>query len=158
MEVLTTDLLRFEELKKKNTELKAVLKSPAIPRSHRLAIVSDVIEKLQLGGDARKVLLVVAEAGRLSELETILEQVRLFRLRTSNRMALRVETATPLASDEARLFEKRFSVMVGADVEASFEVNPDLVGGFRAEIAGKIYDGSVEGWLGNFEEKSAGGM
>jgi len=73
-------------------------------------------------------------------------------LESGNVVSLSVETATSLETDEKKKIEDRFTKILGKKVEASYKVDPALLGGLRVTAAGRTYDGSLTGWLSSFEE------
>jgi F0F1-type ATP synthase delta subunit len=68
-----------------------------------------------------------------------------------------VASSHGLSADEKKSIETRFSKILGNPVEATYLVDPKLVGGVKVTAAGKTYDGTISGWLGQFEEILVGG-
>jgi F0F1-type ATP synthase delta subunit len=65
--------------------------------------------------------------------------------RSLGRTRARVEVVGRLSDQERRQILSEMSVVLGAEVVASFEDNPDLLAGFRVQVGSKIFDGSLVG-------------
>jgi F-type H+-transporting ATPase subunit delta len=68
----------------------------------------------------------------------------------------RVTTALPLDEKQAQVLEQRIGELVGKKVQATFEVDPGVVGGFVARIDGKLFDGSTRNRLAMLKKTMAG--
>lgn len=58
-----------------------------------------------------------------------------------------VVTALPLDDKESKEFSRRLEEMIGRKVVIETQVNPSLLGGFRAKIGDTLIDGSVRSRL-----------
>lgn len=58
-----------------------------------------------------------------------------------------VTTAVPLSKEESEGFSRRLEEMLGRKVIVETQVNPSLLGGFRAKIGDTLIDGSVRNKL-----------
>ena len=118
---------------------------------------SDLVSKAKLSAEALKVLLTLSSAKRLDHLSAISDRLQLILLESANVIALQVETATTLESEEKKKIEDKFQKILGKKVEASYKVDPALIGGIKATAGGRTYDGSLVGWLNSFEENLISG-
>src|SRR5438874_439788 len=109
-----------------------VLVNPQLdPRAKRAAL-----EGLLAGGDerVRNFLLLLAEKGRIGELESIYEEFE--RLVAADEGVLDVEltTAYELSDEEADEIVRQIEQTSGRRVEASRKVDPDLIGGIVMQV------------------------
>ena len=146
------ELQEFAMLIEGSSELTLVLTSDVYSDNERLAVVNDLVGKAKLSKDTQRVLLVLTTAKRLDHLRSIVEKLKLILLESGNVVSLSVETATSLETEEKKKIEDKFTKILGKKVEASYKVDPALLGGLRVTAAGRTYDGSLTGWLSSFEE------
>ena len=105
--------------------------------------------------DAERVRLVArrtAESGRRGTLAILGELLRLVRLDRDEHRAL-VESATPLAEDVRNDIQTGLARLYGPELDTSFEINPQLIGGVRIQIGSDVYDGSVRAKLAALEAR-----
>ena len=154
---LSNELSQFWELIRQHSDLEKTLLSDVFTTAQRRGIVEDLAGKLKLSSETVRVLLVVSELKRLRNLAPIAAQLRELCLEAEKIIPIRVEHATPLTQDEQKKIETRFQGLFGGKVEASYALEPSILGGLRVTASGKTYDGSIAGWLNDFEEKLVGG-
>ena len=154
---LITELRGFALLLEGHNELSLVLTSDVYSEAERRSVVEELVSKAKLSGEALKVLLTLSSAKRLDHLSAISDRLQLILLESANVIALQVETATTLESEEKKKIEDKFQKILGKKVEASYKVDPALIGGIKATAGGRTYDGSLVGWLNSFEENLISG-
>ncbi len=138
-------------------ELELVLTSAIFSEQARQEVISDLVAKLKLSPQTHRILKVITEAKRMKFIAVIAESVHYLQLESTGIVPLKVQAAGDLNGDEKKKIETKFSKLLGKDVEASYEVDPTLIGGVKVTAAGRTYDGSVAGWLNTFEERLVGG-
>jgi F-type H+-transporting ATPase subunit delta len=132
-------------------ELRDVLVNPQLdPRAKRAAL-----EGLLAGGDelVRNFLLLLAEKGRIAELEQIHEEFE--RLVAADEGVLDVEltTAYELTDEEADEILRQIEQTSGRRVEAQRKVDPDLIGGLVLQVGSRRVDASVRGRLNRLRQE-----
>jgi F-type H+-transporting ATPase subunit delta len=152
-----SELKQFAEVVQGHEELSQVLESDVFSAQERKAIIEDLTKKMKLSSLVTKILFVVSESKRMGSLKAIAEDLRLLVLESAGVIPLRVQTTGDLTKDEKKHVEEKFKKILGKDVEASYELEPALVGGLRVTAGGRTYDGSVAGWLATLAEQLVGG-
>ena len=76
---------------------------------------------------------------------------RLVKLDIERRTA-RVESAAPLPEEIATSVKAELAWRYGQDLNVSFSVNKDLIGGLRVKVGSDVYDGSVRARLNELAE------
>jgi F-type H+-transporting ATPase subunit delta len=132
-------------------ELRDTLVNPQLdPRAKRSAL-----EGLLSGGDerVRNFLLLLAEKGRIAELEPIYEEFE--RLVAADEGVLDVEltTAYELSDQEANEIVRQIEQNSGRRVEATRKVDPDLIGGIVMQVGSRRADASVRGRLNRLRQE-----
>ncbi|MFS1510892.1 F0F1 ATP synthase subunit delta [Chengkuizengella sp. SCS-71B] len=64
-----------------------------------------------------------------------------------------VYTPSKLSDDELKEVEERFGKLTGKQINASNEVDPDLLGGLKVRIGDRLYDGSLVSKLAALEKE-----
>ena len=77
---------------------------------------------------------------------------RLLRLEVTKRTAT-IESATELAPEAAHEIVENLKRKYGPDLNASFVVNPDLLGGMRIRVGSDVWDSSVRNRLQRLEQQ-----
>jgi F-type H+-transporting ATPase subunit delta len=126
-------------------ELRAVLRNPQIETSAKARILEDLV------GDEeplfRNFLLVIADKGRIGELEHIAAEFERLMAREERRLTVELTTARELSDDEARAIVEQIEQAAGRKVEATRRVDPELVGGIVLKAGSYRVDASVRGRL-----------
>lgn len=151
--VVAEELESFGALQKSHKELSQVIGSKRFSYEQQDEILSAVCEKAKVSSDATRVLRLLLEQGRIREVSSIAENIRLLVLESQNVIPIRVQSPYDLSADEKEKLVTKFSSFLGKEVDAFYETESDLIGGLRVTAAGKTYDGSLSGWLNYFEER-----
>jgi F-type H+-transporting ATPase subunit delta len=99
--------------------------------------------------DGARVRLVVSrlvDAGGARQAVILSHLLRLLRLEEA-RFSARVESVAALETGERNAIEEGLARRYGSAVEATFAVEPALIGGMRLTVGSDVYDGSIRGRL-----------
>lgn len=146
-EAAADQLQGFARLLEAREELAAFLLRPWGKGSEKQRVVRAVAEGAGLSPLVRDFLSVVAGAGRLEILPEILEAYRQQVDRAAGRARARVRAARPLDEAERERLREHLAERLGKAVVLEVAEDPDLLGGFVAEIDSLILDGSLKGQL-----------
>lgn len=137
-----------------DAELAGVLGRPWISPADKRALAATLGERLALAPLAGEFLALVAAHGRSDHLGAIALAYRDLLDAEAGRVRARVRTVTPLTdSDRRALGERLGRALGGKRVVIDEVVDPNLLGGFVAEIGSLIVDGSLDGQLGRLRER-----
>lgn len=154
--ILTAQLREFEELLQQNAELKILFTTPAIPLKKKLAVLSEIARKMDLRAVAQNFLSVVLEHERFSVLGEIVEAFELLLNERLGIVVAQVSSARALGDAEKQELEKALRERTGKQVQLSFSLDSELIGGVIAQVGNTIYDGSVRGQLERLRQELAG--
>jgi F-type H+-transporting ATPase subunit delta len=101
---------------------------------------------------ARQIAKSLAGAGKRGGLAVLSGFQRLVRL-DRDRHTARIESATPLTEDVRAGVRAGLAGIYGPGLDASFDQNPELIGGMRIKVGSHVYDGSVRGKLNALERR-----
>ena len=141
-------------LLEKHPLLSRALFSPAISSVQKRAIVSTLLTRIgHLSGIFERLILMLAERGRLSLLPLILEVYKERLEEKRGVLRVRVTTTTPLSAERIRAFERALGQATGRQVTVETEVDLELVGGMVAQIGSRVYDGSLATHLDRLKDQ-----
>ena len=150
-----TDVVAFADVVRAHADLRQALATPAVPAARKKAVVGQILDRLQLSGPVRKLLLLLAERDRL---ELLPELVEVYHERVMEHLKIvqaEVTTAAPLSPDQAAQLQQRLGAVVGRTVTLTTKVDPALIGGMVTRIGGTVYDGSVATQLEGLRQRLA---
>ena len=154
------ELAGFEQLLLAERELREALLRPWVKAATKRGIVLEVAAQLGLSPLTRNFLALVAQRRRLDLLGEILVAYRTSVDAAAGRLRAHVRSAAPLSDAERAALRERLGRRLGKTVLLDTEVDPGLLGGFVAEVGGRVLDMSVAGQLAALREriiKGAGG-
>ena len=134
-------------------ELRRVMTNPAVPQHARLGVVRALVERARAQPPLAKLLLMLAERGRLELLPDLLDVYRERLLAHGNVVRASVTSAVPLATEKVTALEQRLGGLTGKQVQLTIDVDPSLVGGVVARIGSTVYDGSIRTQLEKMKQQ-----
>jgi F-type H+-transporting ATPase subunit delta len=154
LEPVHEQLAQVVEAEAKVPELRELLRNPQLDPRARAGAIKDLLE----GGDEllRNFLLLLADKGRAAQLEEIAREFE--RLVAEEEGVVRAEltTAVELSDEEAKRLLGQVEEASGRKVEATRDVDPDLIGGIVLQIGSHRLDASVRGRLERLRRDLAG--
>jgi F-type H+-transporting ATPase subunit delta len=153
-ETWTRQLGSVQKALRTDAALRAALEDPAASTQEKLERLGQDLPE-RLGGDVRKFVGTLLEAGQLNQLDAILVEFEQLARREPERRLARVTSAVPLTADEQAALRARLVDRFGADLEFQFEVNPALIGGVHLRVGDQVIDGSVAGKLAVLRDQLA---
>lgn len=134
--------------------LREFLARPWVAASARRAVAVEVAERLELSALTRDFVGLVALRGRAGLLGAIAGVYRDLVDAAAGRVRARVRTAVELVAEERQALVRRLGrAMDGKQVVLDEVVDPQLLGGFVAEIGSFIVDGSLDGQLARLKDR-----
>ena len=127
--------------------------SPKLPVAIRNNLVRALVERADLAQPLARLLVILAERGRLELLPTLLEVYRERLLMHQNIVRASVTSAAPLSGDTIQALEQRLSAVTGKQVQLAAEVDPSIIGGVVTKIGSTVYDGSVRTQLQKMKQQ-----
>lgn len=132
--------------------LRLLLESPTFPAVKKAAILDDIIKKLKLGAGMKNFLGLLLEKDRLSSLKQIEAAYRDLADTLSGVLRAKILTAAELGDEQQQEIKKALEQQTGKRVELQQAVDPDLLGGIKVEIGGRLFDGSLQTQLKRIED------
>lgn len=157
VEALERELADFNDLVKRHQTLEQVLLNPVVPAPRKRDAVAALTARIGVHPVLAKLLVLLAERGRLVLLPDLLETYRARLLDHQNVVRAEVTTATALSGARAKAIERSLAQATGRTVVLTTRVDPEMIGGLVARIGGTVYDGSVTTQLEKMRQRLAVG-
>lgn len=141
-EVVSNDLQMVYDTLESSKELRVALQSPVINDEKKKSILKELFGS-KVSKETNNFLNFVVNKNR----EDILFEItgRFLELRDvkMNIIPAKVTTAVELSTEDKELFKGSLEEYSNKNVRISFDVNPDIIGGFLVQLKDKMLDGSI---------------
>jgi F-type H+-transporting ATPase subunit delta len=145
------DLADFAAAVESSEELRSFLRNPQIePHVKRDALAALLADADEL---VRNFLLLLAEKGRIAEIEEIHSELERLIAQQARVLELELTTAVDLSDEEAAQLVRRLEDAAGRRVEATRRVDPDIIGGIVVQAGSRRLDASVRGRLNRLRQE-----
>lgn len=150
-EILGRDLNQMADLLGESKDLRAVLRSPAFPKSAQKTIARRIGERLGFAATTVKLIELLIHRKRMDHFFMITKIYRDLGDEAAGRT--RVTLATPLELPFGLVEEIKnlMASMTGKEVILSGEKDPSLIGGVLIKNGNIVYDGSLKAQLGKLK-------
>lgn len=147
------DLGDFEDVYRESAELRNLFEAPAVPLASKLKVVDIILHRLGTSLAVSNFLRVLAKNYRMAHFDEIRQAFHRIANQRLGIVAVKVSSAAELDPAERDTMAARFRELTDRQVEFEFHLDPELVGGLRAQVGSTVYDGSVRGALDRFKEQ-----
>ena len=130
-----------------SAELREFFVNPAIPTVQKVGFLDKLNQKLGLRKELRNLLAVLIDNGRIGHVGAVAEAYRRLLQQQLGIRRAEVTTARELTAGERTSLAAEIGKLAGARVEASYKLDPTILGGTIVRIGSTVYDGSVRGRL-----------
>jgi len=154
---VVSELLEFCSLVDSHKELKLVCTSEVFSAKKQRGVVDGVSAAMKLSKETQRILSMLTDSKRLKKVDAVAEGLKVLLLESQKIVSLEVEASEDLSDTEKKAIEQKFKAALGQDVEATFSVAADLLGGIRVTAGSKTYDGTLATRLMTLKERLVGG-
>jgi F-type H+-transporting ATPase subunit delta len=147
------ELGRFAAAVEQVPELYEYLVGPLVPAARKREAAASVLESLGASSSCRDFVLLLLDRHRVGLVSIIAEE---FSSTVRERLGIveaEITSAVPLDEEMQERTRQALARLARREVQASFQVDPSLVGGLRARIGSTIYDGSVRGRMQRLRDR-----
>lgn len=155
-ESVKTELAVWAQLFVGNGDLQNVLGNPSIAHQAKERVLTELLKKMNPSRTTSNFLRVLLQNNRLTDVAAISERFASVLAERSGIVNAEVISARELPSDEKQEFEKTLEKLTGKDMQITFTVDPNLIGGAVTRIGSTVYDGSVRAKLDTLRQQLAG--
>jgi F-type H+-transporting ATPase subunit delta len=136
-----------------SADLREFFANPAVPSIEKVAFLDKLNGKLGLRKELRNLLAVLINNDRIGQVS---EVAGAYRRLLQEQMGIRqaeIVTARELDEKDRGALVAEIGKLAGAQIEASFKLDPSILGGTVVRIGSTVYDGSVRGRLDRLKEQ-----
>ncbi len=133
-------------------ELREVFENPALPAPQKVAILDKINARMGLQRETRNLIAVLINNDRIAQIH---EVAAAWRAEMQERQGIRqaeITTARELSDGERGSLLDGVGKLAGAQVQATFKLDKNILGGTVVRIGSTVYDGSVRGRLERLKE------
>ena len=156
VEAASRELGDFAGAWSESAALRNVFLDPSYSAAKKVSLLDKLNARLGMGKTVRNFLAVVIDHERMEGFADIVGEFH--RMMRGDLHIDKVEwtSARALSDGDRRAVEAKIAELTGKRVEATFRLDPGLLGGARLQIGSTVYDGSVRGRLAQVREKLTG--
>jgi F-type H+-transporting ATPase subunit delta len=153
LDAIQKDLKSFNELANSHEALKAILSGSGFNPNARKAVLLDVLKSLEVNKVIASLLELLVARGRVAALSQISDELEALVQKSQGVQAGKVRSAVELSAEELSVLSAALSKRVGGKVKLTQTVDPSLLGGMMATVAGKTFDASLRSQLERFKNE-----
>ncbi|MBQ4067131.1 MAG: ATP synthase F1 subunit delta [Clostridia bacterium] len=128
-----------------------LLSSPAIPLAERLSAIDEAFSG-SIGEYTVYFLKLLCEKGRMRDIFDAIREYEALYKELSGRSTAVVISAAELSDEQKDALLARLERVTGKRIDFVWRLDPELIGGLRIEIDGKVYDGTLKSRLRDVKE------
>ena len=149
---LDKQLADFEATWDGSPELQTFFQNPAVAATQKVGILDKLNAKLGLQKELRNLIAVLIDNGRIAEVSEVAAAWRALVQQQSGVKPAEIVTARELGAKERDSLAAEISKLAGAQIAATYKIDPAILGGTVVRIGSTVYDGSVKGRLERLKE------
>ena len=130
-----------------NDELREALLTPLHPANERKAVLKKICESAGVSPAVRNFYCFLIDRRRLVDFYGIREEYQRLAEEEAGLVTAVVTSASPLDERRKDRLRRALSERTGQEVQLDVKVDPSLIGGAIAEVAGVVFDGSLRAQL-----------
>jgi F-type H+-transporting ATPase subunit delta len=146
------ELTKVKQVLSQEDLLRQLLDSPTLELDKKEAMLADLCKLLELSEGMAKFLGLLLVKGRICYLGQIEDNYRRLADELSGILSAKITSAIGLDDVQQQAIASSLEKQTGKQIAVSVDVDVDLIGGLQAQIAGRLYDGSVKTQLKRIEE------
>ena len=154
-QLLVDELQRFDRMREGSRELQEVFANPGIETSAKQAIGKQLAGRLGFSPMGMKIVEVLINNHRMNDVGAIAEGLSSLVHEAQGVVVAAVRSAHELSAEEIQQLQQTLEKKVGKRVEIQATTDPELLGGFVAQIGSEILNASVVGKIDKFRRSLA---
>jgi F-type H+-transporting ATPase subunit delta len=152
-ELMGRQLNELADLWQGSAELRQTLENPVFKLAQKRTVLQSLLPRIAPARQVQSLALLLLERGRIAMLPTIAKAYEEMCDQKLGRVRARVKSAHALDIASESEIRKAIERRTGKKVLMTTEVDPALIGGVVAEVAGLVLDGSVASRLSSLKNR-----
>ena len=137
---------------KESAELRDIVRNPVVPKPALKAAVDAVMDKLGVSKLLRNTVNLLADKGRLGQLEDVLHALEELAEAETGRVRVEVTSAKPLSDAYYTQLTEKLQRATDKQVVLVKKQDPSLIGGVVTRVGDQVFDGSLSNRLSELRE------
>jgi F-type H+-transporting ATPase subunit delta len=137
---------------KESPELREIVRNPVVPKPALKSAVDAVMEKLGVSKLVRNTVKLLADKGRLPQLEDVLRALEELAEAETGRVRVEVTSAKPLSDAYYTKLTEKLQRVTDRQVVLVKKQDPSLIGGVVTRVGDQVFDGSLSNRLSELRE------
>ena len=133
-------------------ELRQFFENPAVPALQKVGFLDKLNAKLGMQKELRNLIAVLINNDRIGHVAEVAAAYRAILRQQLGIRPAEITTARELGAEDKSRLVAEVGRLAGAKIDASFKLDPTILGGTVVRIGSTVYDGSVRGRLERLKE------
>ena len=156
LDAVSASLATIKQALAESADFRQLTTSPLIGRSRAGQAIAAAAESLQLDPLTTKFLGVLAQNGRLSQLDAVIRAFNTLAAQHRGEVAAEVTSAHQLDDNQIAALKAKLKSRVGSEVAVDLTVDPAILGGLIVKLGSPLIDGSIRTKLDNLAQAMKG--
>jgi F-type H+-transporting ATPase subunit delta len=152
LDAILQDVSSISRAWEESAELREIVRNPVIPKPVLKAAVDAVMEKLGVSMLIRNTAKLLADKGRLPQLEDVLDALEELAEAETGHVRVEVTSAKPLSDAYYSRLTEKLQRATERQVVLVKKQDPSLIGGVVTRIGDQVFDGSLSNRLSELRE------
>ncbi len=152
LESYAGELGQINGLLKRETALRLLLESPTLAVEKKTAMMADVAQAMEFSDEMRNFVCLLTLKDRIQYISQICTEYTKQSDEIRGIVRAKVESATKLTKAQIASIKESLAQQTGKKVNLNTRVVSALLGGLKAEVDGKVFDGSIKTQLQRIED------
>ena len=144
LDIFQANASDFLRVLQSSGDLKISLSHPNIRRAQRKEIIDAVLAKCSYDRLFNNFIKLVVDRGRIQYYPKIVAEFIGLRDEAAGRIHGHVYVASSLSAEQHEKLRAKVQKQLGCEVVIDEHIEPDIIGGMRLEINGRVYDSSIK--------------
>jgi len=131
------------ELYMGSKDLRDFLRNPACPHEAKKKALEKIVQHLELAAPTKRLLEILLARGRVDLVPDLAREFRKIEEASLSRVAVELTTASALDPSTQKKVQASLEEFTGKKVRLTLVVDPSVLGGARARIGDRVYDGTL---------------
>lgn len=138
-----------------SAQLREVFRDPSVPSLQKVAVIDQFQARLGLAQQVRNLLAVLVDHGRIGSIHAVTAAYRKELQQRQGVFEAEIVTARDLSPADTSALLAHVAGLAAGKLDASFRLDPAILGGVIVRIGSTVYDGSVRGRFERLKEELA---
>jgi len=143
VDVVKSELDRFDALVAQSTDLARLVRSPVFSAHEQLQALSAVLERAGIAGLAANFLKLVTSNRRLFAVRDMIKAFRELVAQHKGEMTAAVTVAEQLKDEHSQALRAALKAVSGKDVDLDIKIDPAIIGGLVVKLGSRMIDTSL---------------